>query len=216
MSWALLNTNFVHKYRPRYNSPSQPEWQSVAMDGPLHSLSSPWIEMPSRTDEAAWFVQVSTPPSEVPHAPAISANFTDASPIRFAFRTPSKASMCLTPDVINIKASPEPAGRCQPSLDAICNANIQCVTAIKKGGFQLPLLARDDGSKQDPSTKAWRCYSLSALSPDRSHYTGGPAYCTDYVLADALAQCEANTTATLLFGKGTLTPSGALSRANEP
>ena len=186
------------------------------MDGPLHSLSSPWIEMPSRTDEAAWFVQVSTPPSEVPHAPAISANFTDASPIRFAFRTPSKASMCLTPDVINIKASPEPAGRCQPSLDAICNANIQCVTAIKKGGFQLPLLARDDGSKQDPSTKAWRCYSLSALSPDRSHYTGGPAYCTDYVLADALARCEANTTATLLFGKGTLTPSGALSRANEP
>ena len=27
--------------------------------------------------------------------------------------------------------------------------------------------------------EGWRCYSPSALSPDRSRYTGGPAFCSD-------------------------------------
>ena len=92
-SSALLWYNFSPNRT--YNSPSQPLWRSVALRGALTNLTSPWIDLPSGAYEAAWYVEVATPPSEVPHVPMGHAvNFTDASPIRFAFRTPSKASMC--------------------------------------------------------------------------------------------------------------------------
>ena len=130
-----------HSPNRTYNSPSQPKWKSVAMTGPLSNLSSPWIYLPDDSGasvvEAAWFVEISTPPSEIPHTPSIARNFTDASPVRFAFRTPSKAGLC-----------------------------------VNETSVPLP-----------PSEKERK--------------KSGPV-------------------ATLLFGKGTMTPGGALYRANEP
>jgi len=84
---------------------------------------------------------------------------------------------------------------CQRKLDAWCNADTACVEVNKKDGYELPLVARYDVGSTGSTSKEWRCYSPSSLSPDRSRYTNGSAYCTaEKQLAAVLASCTASST----------------------
>ena len=92
---------------------------------------------------------------------------------------------------------------CKKELNAWCNSQTSCVRLIQKDGFKLPLVALDDyGSEGEKAGKSWRCYSPSALSPNRSSYIGGKAYCSSPELAAALSLCsnpKVYVNATLLF-----------------
>ena len=81
-----------------YNSASQPQWSFVPMDGSLKNLSSPWITMPNETDEAAWYVEATCTAASVPRMPKQAANISDASPVRFVFRTPAKTCAGTRPN----------------------------------------------------------------------------------------------------------------------
>ena len=88
-----------------------------------------------------------------------------------------------------------PSPTCQAEMDASCNADAPCVGTIRADGFILPLVARYDLGHPPiigKSSKQWRCYSPSSLSPDKSHYAGGVAYCSrNSVLRSVLSLCEA-------------------------
>ena len=71
---------------------------------------------------------------------------------------------------------------CQAMMDTWCNdvqvpAVASCVESVVAIKASLPLYARFDGSSGN-TTKEWRCYSGSSLSPDTSHYVSGGAYCS--------------------------------------
>lgn len=93
-------------------------------------------------------------------------------------------------------AGPAPT-KCQPVLDAWCNnASIpeeaSCIASIKKAGATLPLYARYD-TNSDHEAPQWRCYSGSSLSPDKSKYSSGSAYCSrQEELSEILDGCMDN------------------------
>ena len=78
---------------------------------------------------------------------------------------------------------------CQKELDAYCNADVQCVEANVAKNYSLPLVARFDRSATS-IVKRWRCYSPSSLSPDRSRYAHGTAYCSETALPELVAVCH--------------------------
>ena len=92
---------------------------------------------------------------------------------------------------------------CKKELDDWCNSQKKCVEVIKTDGFKLSLVALNDyGSQGKKAGKQWRCYSPSSLSPNRSVYVGGKAYCSRPAIASVLKYCntpKVNINATLLF-----------------
>jgi hypothetical protein len=107
-------------------------------------------------------------------------------------------------------------GDCQPALDEYCNVvDTACVDINRKDGYILPLVARFDRGKKS-TTKAWRCYSPSSLSPDLSHYTNGSAYCSQsQQLESVLELCESgavivNLNATKVFSESEITECGQI------
>jgi hypothetical protein len=100
-------------------------------------------------------------------------------------------------------AQPNISAACQKTLDAYCNVDKPCVTANVKKNYTLPLVARFDRSLHD-AAKAWRCYSPSSLSPDRSHYTHGSAYCSGTSLPALVAMCQGGHGGTVVTGNFTL------------
>ena len=105
--------------------------------------------------------------------------------------------------VITAHAVKSVPAACKKEMNAWCNSQTSCVQLMQKDGFKLPLVALNDyGSKGEAAGKSWRCYSPSVLSPNRSLYIGGKAYCSRPELAAALSLCsnpKVYINATLLF-----------------
>jgi hypothetical protein len=65
----------------------------------------------------------------------------------------------------------QPPPQCEKVMTAFCNgpALEQCIKVIKAKGGATPLVALFD-SNPDHAAAAWRCYSPTSLTPDRSAY----------------------------------------------
>ena len=97
-----------------------------------------------------------------------------------ALAVTSAADSCGTP----------PTQECQRQLDDYCNASatscpISCAAT-------QPLVARclPGDPAHGQRAAGWRCYGVSALSPNRSAYAGGDCYCTDSALVELLCNCS--------------------------
>lgn len=103
-----------------------------------------------------------------------------------------------------VLSSVQPPSICQKRMDAWCNDHSHCANYPN----YAPFFARFDLNK-DNSTKKWRCYPKSVLSPDTSHYVHNVSRKEDHIctrqdeLQAILTSCKANIVITTVFKGGT-------------
>jgi hypothetical protein len=72
---------------------------------------------------------------------------------------------------------PPPSPACQQALDTWCNCAAHC-----SAGFpQYAPLAALYGLNRHNSSRAWRCYPVSELTPDRRRFVPDPSRATDHI-----------------------------------
>lgn len=96
-------------------------------------------------------------------------------------------------DVESTQATVPPV-RCAARMDSYCNgpALQRCISVIRSKGGQTPLVPLFDTDSAH-AAPAWRCYSPSALFPNRSAYDPAVVsglFCTEPGLAGVLQECE--------------------------